>query len=65
MTLSPQLLTLLVCPQCKGALEYRVAPSEVLLCRACMLVYEVQDGIPVMLIDEARPLDVAEFPVAP
>jgi uncharacterized protein YbaR (Trm112 family) len=62
MTLSPQLLTLLVCPKCKGPLEYRVAPLEVLLCRACLLVYEVQDGIPVMLIDEARALDPAEFP---
>lgn len=62
MTLSPQLLTLLVCPKCKGALEYRATPTEALLCRACLLVYDVHDGIPVMLIDEARALDPAAFP---
>ena len=64
MTLSPDLLKILVCPKCKGALEYRVGPPEVLICRACRLVYAVQDGIPVMLIDEARSLDDTEFPPA-
>ena len=64
MTLPPELLEILVCPQCKGALEHHVTPAEALLCRACRLVYEVQDGIPVMLIDEARALDDAEFPPA-
>ncbi len=62
MTMSPELLKILVCPKCKGALEYRTTPSEVLICHACRLVYAVQDGIPVMLIDEARALDDAEFP---
>ena len=64
MPLSPDLLKILVCPKCRGPLEYRVEPSEVLLCRACALVYAVQDGIPVMLIDQARALDDAEFPRA-
>lgn len=62
MSLSPELLKILVCPKCKGPLEYRAAPPEVLICRNCRLVYAVQDGIPVMLIDEARALDDAEFP---
>ena len=62
MTLPSQLLNVLVCPKCKGALEYRREPREALLCRACMLAYAVQDGIPIMLIDEAHALDVVEFP---
>ncbi len=64
MPLSPELLKILVCPKCRGPLEYHVDPVEVLLCRACALVYAVQDGIPVMLIDQARLLDDVEFPVA-
>lgn len=55
MTLSPELLEILVCPQCKGELEYRDDP-EALLCHACRLSYRVDDDIPVMLIDEATPL---------
>lgn len=55
MPLSPQLLEILVCPKCRGALEYRESES-VLVCYACRLSYPVRDGIPVMLIDEASPL---------
>jgi hypothetical protein len=55
MTLSPQLLDLLVCPKCKGALDYRDAESS-LVCPACRLRYAVRDDIPIMLIDEATPL---------
>lgn len=53
--LDERLLEILVCPQCKGELEHRTGPEE-LVCRACALRYEVRDGIPVMLIDEAKPL---------
>jgi uncharacterized protein YbaR (Trm112 family) len=53
--LDPQLLEILVCPRCKGDLEYRTDPEE-LICPACRLRYEVRDGIPVMLVDEAKPL---------
>lgn len=53
MTLSPQLLEILVCPKCKGPLEYREKES-VLLCHSCRLSYPVKEGIPVMLIDEAK-----------
>ena len=55
MTLAPQLLAILVCPKCKGALDYRKQVGA-LDCRACQLRYAVRDGIPVMLIDEATPL---------
>lgn len=56
MTLAPELLDILVCPKCKGDLEYRADPPESLVCHACALVYAVDDGIPVMLVDEAKPL---------
>lgn len=62
MPLAPELLRILVCPKCKGALTYHTAPSEVLVCRNDRLVYRVQDGIPVMLIEEATALDDATYP---
>ena len=64
MPLPIELLNILVCPNCRGPLDYRLSPREALLCPACALAYTVQDGIPVMLIDSALPLDVAEFPPA-
>lgn len=56
MTLAKDLLDILVCPKCKGHLEHRVAPAEELVCHSCRLRYAVDDGIPIMLIDEAKPL---------
>lgn len=56
MTVPQDLLALLVCPKCKGPLEHRATPQEELVCHHCRLRYAVDDGIPVMLIDEARPL---------
>jgi uncharacterized protein len=53
--LDERLLEILVCPKCRGELEHRVGPEE-LICRDCELRYPVEDGIPVMLIDEAQPL---------
>ena len=55
MTLAPELLAILVCPRCKGPLDYRVQQSA-LDCAACTLRYPVRDDIPVMLVDEAAPL---------
>lgn len=52
MSLSPQLLEILVCPKCKGPLEYRERESA-LICKTCRLSYPIRDDIPVMLIDEA------------
>ncbi|OQA32460.1 MAG: hypothetical protein BWY57_01920 [Betaproteobacteria bacterium ADurb.Bin341] len=51
-----KLLDLLVCPLCKGPLEYRASEQE-LVCAPCKLAYPIRDGIPVMLEDEARPVD--------
>lgn len=55
MSVDPQLLEILVCPKCKGDLDYREAES-VLVCAACGLSYPVRDDIPIMLIDEATPV---------
>ena len=55
MPLDEELLEILVCPKCKGELEYRTEESEeALLCHECRLRYAVEDGIPVMLVDEAE-----------
>jgi uncharacterized protein YbaR (Trm112 family) len=57
MALDEKLLEILVCPKCKGELEYVAdRAQEALLCHACKLRYDVDDGIPIMLIDEAKPL---------
>ena len=52
MPLAQQLLDILVCPKCKGPLEYR-AEEDALLCQRDKLRYPIRDGIPIMLIDEA------------
>lgn len=54
MPLDDELLDILVCPKCKGELEYRTEEDEALLCHECRLRYEVDDGIPIMLVDEAE-----------
>jgi uncharacterized protein YbaR (Trm112 family) len=53
--ISQQLLDIIACPQCKGPVQYTVA-QDGLVCLACQLVYAIRDGIPIMLIDEAKPL---------
>ena len=59
MSLDPVLLEILVCPEDHGALHYLEA-EEALYNPRLGRVYDVNDGIPVMLIDEARSLDDAE-----
>lgn len=54
-----RLLDTLVCPLCKGRLDFDRAQAE-LICRADRLAYPVRDGIPVMLESEARQLDAAQ-----
>jgi len=46
---------LMACPECRGKLNYDKANKE-LMCENCKLAYPVNDGIPVMLIEEARKL---------
>jgi uncharacterized protein YbaR (Trm112 family) len=56
--IDPKLLELLVCPLTKTALIYDRARQE-LLSKAAGLAYPVRDGIPIMLVDEARRIDDA------
>lgn len=59
-----RLLDILVCPICKGALEYDKAAQE-LLCHADKLAYPIRDGIPIMWADQARDLNApAATPVS-
>ena len=51
-----KLLEILVCPICKGPLEYN-KDAEELICKADKLAYPIRDGIPVMLEEEARKLE--------
>jgi uncharacterized protein YbaR (Trm112 family) len=51
----PQLLEILVCPLTKEPLRYDAAKQELLSDRA-KLAYPIRDGIPIMLVDEARAL---------
>jgi uncharacterized protein YbaR (Trm112 family) len=62
MSLPSELLDILVCPKCKGSLEHHEGPPEVLICRPERLVFAVEEGIPIMLIEEATPLDDNTFP---
>jgi uncharacterized protein len=55
-TIDPRLLEILVCPLTKTALEYDAERQE-LISRAAKLAYPIRDGIPIMLPDEARPLE--------
>lgn len=51
-----ELLEILACPKCKGPLKL-TEKGDGLICETCKLVYEIRDDIPIMLIDEARPLE--------
>lgn len=51
--LDERILKILVCPKCKGDLEYR-KEEEKLICHKCQLAYKIEDNIPIMLIEEAE-----------
>jgi uncharacterized protein YbaR (Trm112 family) len=55
MAVSQELLDILACPKCKGDIHLNSA-QDGLVCEACKLVYPIREDIPVMLIDEAKPL---------
>ncbi len=50
------LLEILVCPLTKSALRYDAEKNELISDQA-KLAYPVRDGIPIMLVDEARKID--------
>jgi uncharacterized protein YbaR (Trm112 family) len=56
LAVDPRLLEILVCPLTKMGLTYDRERNE-LVSRAAGLAYPIRDGIPIMLPEEARPLD--------
>ncbi|HAK62491.1 MAG: Trm112 family protein [Pseudomonadota bacterium] len=54
----PKLLEILVCPLTKKPLEYDPQAQE-LISRAAGLAYPIRDGIPIMLVEEARSLNLS------
>ena len=56
MALSQDLLDILACPKCKGEVHLN-EKQDGLICEACKLRYPIREDIPIMLIDEAEPLD--------
>ena len=54
--IDPRLLEILVCPLTKTVLEYDATAQE-LVSRAARLAYPIRDGIPIMLPEEARPIE--------
>jgi hypothetical protein len=56
VSVSEELLSILACPKCKGEIRLNSA-GDGLDCLSCRLTYPIRDDIPVMLIDEAGPLE--------
>ena len=54
--LDPRMIEILVCPKSLGNLQYDEEAQE-LVSKKAKLAYPVRDGVPIMLISEARPLD--------
>ena len=55
MPIHPELLAILACPKCKGAVEEN-RQNRTLICNVCELQYEVRGGGPVMLVESAKPI---------
>ena len=51
MTISKELLDILICPACKGKVEEK---EDKIVCISCGLKYLIKDGIPIMLVEEAE-----------
>ncbi|RKZ22625.1 Trm112 family protein [bacterium] len=56
MPIDPELLEILACPRCKGDLEYD-EKNDKLICHNCKLAYRIEDGIPIMLVEEAEQIE--------
>jgi hypothetical protein len=51
-----ELLDILACPKCKGSVQLDQTKQGI-ACTTCQLLYEIKDDIPIMLVDEALPLE--------
>jgi len=56
MPIAEELLSYICCPKCKGDLEYD-KERDILICRKCKVYYRIEDDIPVLIVEEAIPLD--------
>ena len=55
LRIDPALLEIIVCPACRAAVELvTTGQGAELVCQGCGLAYPIRDGIPVLLVDEAR-----------
>jgi hypothetical protein len=50
-----ELIGLIACPKCKGLVTHN-KEQDIIICETCRISYEIRDDIPIMLIDEAKPL---------
>jgi len=58
-TIDPKLLSSLVCPQTRGPLVYDREAQE-LISKKAKLAFPIREGVPIMLIDEARTLEASK-----
>jgi len=56
MTINKELLDILACPKCKGNVHLNEREDGI-ICDSCKLMYPIKDDIPIMLIDEAIPIE--------
>lgn len=56
MTISRELLEILVCPKCMNSIELDEEKQKI-ICKSCKVFYEIKDGIPIILVDKAIPID--------
>jgi uncharacterized protein YbaR (Trm112 family) len=56
MEIPKEMLELLLCPKCKRNIVLDAAGNRI-ICKHCKLCYQIKDGIPIMLIDEAKPIE--------
>lgn len=56
MAINQELLNILACPKCKGNVHLN-EKEDGIICDSCKLMYPIKDDIPIMLIDEAIPLE--------
>ena len=55
MTLNPDILDVLACPNCKGKLTYHKDTKE-LVCKFDKVSFPIENGVPILLISRAKPL---------
>lgn len=57
--LDKELLEVLACPKCKGDVKY-LEEKAIIVCENCRVYYEIKEGIPIMLPEEAKPFEDVE-----